>query len=340
MRPPSGRDGRPTSASTVRAICAPVTRHVGRTETAMEFVLNQPVGFEESLTCEFKEVKGQPVQAVGKLVDEYVVAFLNESGGSIYWGIRDDRVVTGMQVTGKTRDELNQVIGQKVATIAPPVPAQLVLAPFHKVFDSDGDPLSSTCVLEVRVAKPPVPSLFLTGSGEAYRKTIGGTKKLSGAELFMALSWPLQAKMPKPEAHSLLARLPAVHGRAMIVEPIVRGRRVLWVDDQPSNNFYERLALAQIGLNVDVAVSSDEAIHSAKYLRPDVIVSDMNRHGQQNAGLEFLKKARAEGISTPIIYYTGHVDEARGRPIGAFGITDRPDEVLHLILDVLERDAS
>lgn len=28
MRPPSGRDGRPTSASTVRAICAPVTRHV------------------------------------------------------------------------------------------------------------------------------------------------------------------------------------------------------------------------------------------------------------------------------------------------------------------------
>ena len=53
----------------------------------MKFVLNQPVPFEESLTCEFKEVKSQPVQAISKVVDEYVVAFLNEAGGSIYWGI-------------------------------------------------------------------------------------------------------------------------------------------------------------------------------------------------------------------------------------------------------------
>lgn len=80
-------------------------------------VLNQPVRFEESLTCEFKEVKSQPVQAIGKVVDEYVVAFLNEAGGSIYWGIRDsDRIVTGVSVTDKARDELKQVIGQKVAT--------------------------------------------------------------------------------------------------------------------------------------------------------------------------------------------------------------------------------
>jgi hypothetical protein len=42
---------------------------------------------------------------------------------------------------------------------------------------------------------------------------------------------------------------------------------------------------------------------------------------------------------TRIIYYAGYVDEARPVPIGAFGITDRPDEVLHLILDVLEREA-
>ena len=306
----------------------------------MEFILNQPVNFEESLTCEFKEVKKQPVQAIGKVVDEYVVAFLNEAGGSVYWGIRDnDRVVTGVEITDKTRDEIKQVIGQKVAVIAPHVPAELVQAPFHSVLRVDGDVLTGTCVVEVRVTPPESPSLFLTGSGEAYRKTLGGRKKLSGAELFMAIGASLQTKVPTPSSDSLLSQFPALHRRSMVVEPLVRGRRVLWVDDKPSNNFYERLALAQIGLSVDVATSSEEGIQSAKHVCPNVIVSDMERDGQQDAGIEFLESARSQGISTPIIFYIGHVYEARGVPRGAFGITDRPDQVLHLILDALERQA-
>ncbi len=38
--------------------------------------------------------------------------------------------------------------------------------------------------------KPTAPALFLTDGGEAYRKTIGGIKKLSGAELFNARHSP------------------------------------------------------------------------------------------------------------------------------------------------------
>lgn len=213
----------------------------------------------------------------------------------------------------------------------------MIEAPFHPVTGPDGDVLTGTCVVEVRVAQPQSPGLFLTGSGEAYRRTLGGNKKLTGAELFLALGSPLQAKVSGPASQSLLVGLPTVHRRAMLVQPMVRGRRVLWVDDQPSNNFYERLALAEIGLGVDIATTSEEGIRSAQYVRPDVIVSDMNRHGDSNAGLEFMVAARAVGVSAPIIFYTGHADETRGVPIGAFGITDRPDEVLHLILDVLER---
>jgi len=41
------------------------------------FVAGEVVDLEESLTCEFKEIKGQPpVTAIGKVVDEYVVGFL------------------------------------------------------------------------------------------------------------------------------------------------------------------------------------------------------------------------------------------------------------------------
>jgi CheY-like chemotaxis protein len=306
----------------------------------MDFVLNQPVGLEESLTCEFKEVKSHPVQIVGKTVDEYVVAFLNAAGGSIYWGIRNvDRVVTGLLATAMTRDELKQVIGQKLSAIAPPVAPAMVDVPFHDVSDATGGAVPDTYVLEVRVAKPEVPGLFLTGGGEAYRRTLGGTKKLSGAELFMALAGPLQAKLPKPKAPSVLAQFPALYRRFQVVEPLVRGKRVLWVDDRPSNNFYERLALSQMGLTVDVATTSDEGLSAAAHLQPAVIISDMERNGHRDAGLRFLRSARAQGIGSPVIFYIGEVIEAPGVPAGAFAITDRADEALHFVLDVLERAA-
>jgi len=306
----------------------------------MKFVLNQPVDLEESLTCEFKEVKAQPLQIVGKTVDEYVVAFLNEAGGSIYWGIRDaDRIVTGLSASAKMCDELKQVIGQKLSAIAPQIPAATVDVPFHRVSDVTGALMHDTYVLEVRVTRPEVPGLFLTGAGDAYRKTLGGTKKLSGAELFLALAGPIQAKLSKPKAPAMLDRFPALYRRFQVVESLVRGKRVLWVDDQPSNNFYERLALSHMGLMVDIATTSGEGLSAAAQLQPAVIISDMERNGQHDAGLRFLRSARAEGIRAPIIFYIGEVIDALGVPAGAFAITDRADEVLHLVLDVLERAA-
>jgi CheY-like chemotaxis protein len=168
---------------------------------------------------------------------------------------------------------------------------------------------------------------------------MGGTKKLSGAELFLALGVPLQQKVPKSTAPSVLAKLPSVQARANLVAPLVRGRRVMWVDDQPANNFYERVALTQMGLTVDLAVSTSEALHFLRYQKSDLIVSDMARQGQQDAGIEFLSVLRTEGFDTPVVFYIGRVDGGRPTPVSAFAITDRPDELLHLVLDVLERAA-
>ncbi len=306
----------------------------------MKFTLNRAVDFEESLTCEFKEVKTQPLQSIGKIVDEYIVAFLNEVGGSIYWGIRDsDRLVTGVPLTAAARDEVRQVIGQKVAVIAPPVLATFVEAPFHSVVGTDGEPLPDLFVVEVRVTKPTVgPSLFLTGAGEAYRRTMGGTKKLSGAELFSALGTEFKNSRPQADTHAL-AGLPSVERRSAVVATLVRGRRVLWVDDRPSQTFYERLALTQMGLAVDVAVTTREGLTAALQLKPDVVLSDIERDGQQDAGLGFLQALRENGVTAPVIFYIFDLDPRKGIPGGAFGITSNPAELLHLVLDVIERGA-
>lgn len=313
--------------------------------TRQLFVLGEPVDFEESLTCEFKEVKGQsPVQAISKVVDEYVVAYLNEMGGSVYWGIRNDRLVVGVPLTCEKRDEIRQVVGQKIAAIAPSVPPGCYEVPFHKVIGAKGSILSSEDTFVVEVSVHPTSSrlLYLTGSGEAYRKTLGGTKKLSGAELLNALLTQLQTKLEAPEGEGSedeaeLSWMPSVARRAKCVRPLLRGARVLWVDDNPGNNLYERIALASLDISVDLALSTEEALFMVTRLQYDLVLSDMNRLANPTAGTELLDHLRRKRVATPVVFYVGHVDRGRTLPLGAFGITNRPDELFHYIFDVIER---
>ena len=72
----------------------------------------------------------------------------------------------------------------------------------------------------------------------------------------------------------------------------------------------------------------------------DLILSDMARDDKAMAGLEFLEQCRKESKSIPVIFYIGVLDPTKGVPPQAFGITNRPDELLHLTLDVLERKKS
>lgn len=313
----------------------------------MDFVLGQPVEFEESLRCEFKEVKGgNPIQAIGKSVDQYAVAFLNASGGSIYWGIRDiDRVVVGLDLPDSKRDELRRVVGQKVAAIAPPVPPDIVKLPFHRVVsvDSHDTQAPNLFVVEVSVKAPEHPGLYLTGSGEAYKKTLGGKKKLSGSELVASLFAQLQQKQLAASKSAsdvwgpLAGFMPSVTRRAELVSPFIEGSRILWVDDNPGDTIYERTAFSTLGIGVDIALTSEEASFMLDHSRPDLIVSDIRRGGNPRAGLAFLEKLRMRKVGTPVIFYVGEVDPEKAKPKGSFGITNLPSELFHLTFDVLER---
>ena len=63
----------------------------------------------------------------------------------------------------------------------------------------------------------------------------------------------------------------------------------------------------------------------------------MARGDEATAGLKFLEQFRKEDKTTPVIFYVGVFAPEKGVPVQAFGITNRPDELLHLILDALER---
>lgn len=125
--------------------------------------------------------------------------------------------------------------------------------------------------------------------------------------------------------------------RAQLVAPALRNARILWVDDVPKNNEWERLTLRHLGAHVTSVARTETAIECLEAEPFDLIISDISRHGLDREGIDALPRLRVAGPETAVVFYVGHVDRAAGVPAGSFGITNRPDELLHLVMDALER---
>jgi CheY-like chemotaxis protein len=111
---------------------------------------------------------------------------------------------------------------------------------------------------------------------------------------------------------------------------------VLWVDDRPTNNLYERRALEALGLHIDLASDTEEAMGMLRRKKYDLVISDMGRPSSNRAGFELLKAIRDSGDDVPFVIYAGsnapaHAVEARRR--GAQGTTNDPSELFELVLD-------
>jgi len=50
-----------------------------------------------------------------------------------------------------------------------------------------------------------------------------------------------------------------------------------------------------------------------------------------------LTRLRNAGFQQPVIYYVGRPNPDAGVPLGAFGLTNRPDQLLQLTIDALSR---
>lgn len=115
---------------------------------------------------------------------------------------------------------------------------------------------------------------------------------------------------------------------------------VLWVDDRPNNNIYERQALETLGVSFVLATSTDEALKHISRRRFDMIISDMGRPPDSRAGYTLLDKLRDAGDKTPFIIYAGsrapeHVAESRQH--GAIGCTNNANELFEMVLFALGR---
>ncbi|HEH9432282.1 TPA: ATP-binding protein [Aeromonas sobria] len=136
-------------------------------------------GLEEDLRNEFKEIKGQnPTKSIQNIVDEYILAFLNSSGGSIFWGIQDDGIVKCIKLDSRLKDEINRAINLKINTIEPSIDPTRINVIFHDVTGVD-----CGYVLEVRIPKSNLSGLHFNSSGNTWVRVNGCKQKLQGVAL-------------------------------------------------------------------------------------------------------------------------------------------------------------
>ncbi|MFI5978537.1 response regulator [Streptomyces sp. NPDC051452] len=118
---------------------------------------------------------------------------------------------------------------------------------------------------------------------------------------------------------------------------VLEGGKILWVDDHPEQNTALIELFRTTGMEVDTALSTDEALMDLRRHSYDIILSDIGRAGDPQAGITLLDELEQLGIDTPAVLFTAWFDDTTGSPRRAFAVTEVPDEVVHYVIDLMER---
>jgi CheY-like chemotaxis protein len=164
-----------------------------------------------------------------------------------------------------------------------------------------------------------------------------GGMELSFVREAMDRAIELAEKSPKWQVDVPQGSKEQVLRRARRHLSLLSASAVLWVDDDHSNNRNEVHMLRQLKVEVETVSTTAQALALLGRDKFDIVLSDIARGGDARAGLAMLPLLKERHQSLPVIFYVGELRSEFGVPGGAFGITNRPDELLHLILDALER---
>lgn len=118
--------------------------------------------------------------------------------------------------------------------------------------------------------------------------------------------------------------------------------QILWVDDRPENNVYERKALEAMGLRFTLALSTNDALERLSQQQFAAIISDMGRREGPREGYVLLDSLRQRGDQTPLFFYASsnapeHKKETMDH--GGQGCTNNAQELFQMVTQTVLRRA-
>ncbi len=127
----------------------------------------------------------------------------------------------------------------------------------------------------------------------------------------------------------------AKRGSAVSLE----GAKILWVDDNPENNQYERKALEALGVQFTLATNTDEALLKLSNQRFQLVITDFKRADDERAGYTLLMAIKKLTNPPPVIIYSGGATpqfEREAKEMGAFGETTGPEHLFNMTIDAIK----
>jgi CheY-like chemotaxis protein len=147
-----------------------------------------------------------------------------------------------------------------------------------------------------------------------------------------------QNRVPAADAEAEARKVSTILGDTRAV----RVSRCLWVDDDAAGNVYERRMLERLGIEIDLARSTTEALQLLIGRRYDLIITDLARPDgdgilDAEAGIHMLELMSGAPRVPPVIVYAGRADDRFGAALraGAIAATTLPSALLEAVLDVL-----
>jgi CheY-like chemotaxis protein len=114
--------------------------------------------------------------------------------------------------------------------------------------------------------------------------------------------------------------------------------KILWVDDNPDNNRYERNGLGALGVQFQLATNTEEALKLLNSKRFSLVISDFGRRDDPQAGYTLLDQVKKLSSPPPFIIYGSSADpqhEKDARSRGAYGQTNSPQRLFDLAVSAL-----
>lgn len=130
----------------------------------------------------------------------------------------------------------------------------------------------------------------------------------------------------------------SVESAVTLVQQGTNNPLVVWVDDNPHNNIYERKALEAVGVRFVLSENTSEALRILSAESFGAVISDMGRREGPREGYRLLDALRARGDNTPLFFYTGsNAPEHRRETLehGGQGCTNDGQELFEMVTKVI-----
>ena len=126
----------------------------------------------------------------------------------------------------------------------------------------------------------------------------------------------------------------SVENAVTLVQEGAKNTRVLWVDDNPHNNTYERKALESVGIRFVLSETTSDALTILSQHSFGAIISDMGRREGPREGYVLLDALRSGGDDTPLFFFASSNSPEHKRETilhGGQGCTNDGQELFEMV---------